>query len=351
MGAPGLQSQGGNSGWRLGSQREDVGVELSIISVNWNSRDFLRDCIISICETVKHLSYEMIVVDNASSEGGLDKLVQEFPGLKLVRSSKNLGFAGANNLGYEHARGDYILFLNPDTQVLGSAIQTMVSHLRSLADCGVIGCKLLNTDGSVQTSCIQTFPTIMNQLFDLELLRRVVPNLRMWGIAPLLKNSQKPVKVEVVSGACMMLKREVFRDVGLFSKEYFMYAEDLDLCYKTRQRGMSNYYISDAVVVHHGQKSSSKQGDALHNSEWAIVMRCDSVLKYCSKTKGRAYASMYRMAMAASALFRVLILAAPAALSGTAPGKSAHPKVTLAKWSSVLAWSLGLHRRPDVFRT
>lgn len=348
MDTPTLQRPLDNSAQKRGSQSNRTRIDLSIICVNWNSADFLRECIVSIYETVTDLSYEIIVVDNASPDGGADALLEEFPEIKLIHSAVNLGFAGANNLGFKYSTGSFVLFLNPDTRVLDTAIPTMLHRIQSLPDGGVIGCKLLNTDLSIQTSCIQTFPTILNQLLDLDFLRRLTPSLRMWGTAPLFQNPTKPVEVEVVSGACMMLRREVFSDIGLFSTDYFMYAEDLDLCYKAHQRGFSNYYIPDATIVHHGQKSSGKQGNRVRSVEWAIVMRCDSVLRFCVRNRGKFYASLYRMTMAVSASLRVLTVAVPALISRTMDAKSSHRGLTLAKWSAVLAWSLGLRKRPIV---
>lgn len=333
---------GRNPAGKAAPQPVRPGVELSIICVNWNSAEYLKECIQSIRENLDGLSHEIIVVDNASPEGGIDALEEEFPEIRLIRSAKNLGFAGANNLGFEHAEGSLILFLNPDTHILGPAIQIMAAHLRAVPDAGVVGCRLLNTDRSVQTSCIQTFPTIWNQLLDLDLLRRLMPNLRMWGTAPLFQNPEGPVKVEVISGACMMLHREVFEAIGRFTTEYFMYAEDLDLCYKSWQKGFSNYYIPNASVIHHGQKSSSKLGGSRQSVQWAMEMRCNSVHMFCARNRGQLYASVYRMAMAFSASARALLLAAPAALARLSAGKDSHRELALAKWSAALGWSLGL---------
>ena len=138
-------------------------VALSIVIVNWKSADFLRKCLQSIFANASDMSLEVIVVDNASFDGSAELVEREFPGVHFVQSKENLGFAGANNLGVRSAKGRNLLFLNPDTEVIGTALERMSSFLDATPDAGAVGCKLLNTDGTVQTSCIQPFPTILNQ--------------------------------------------------------------------------------------------------------------------------------------------------------------------------------------------
>jgi N-acetylglucosaminyl-diphospho-decaprenol L-rhamnosyltransferase len=155
-------------------------MKLSIIIVNWNSLGYLRKCLTSVYEHVRDLSCEIIVVDNASPEPGIEALNADFPHVLVIKSDVNLGFAGANNLGFSRSSGEYVLFLNPDTEIIDNAFKIMLDESFSLPDSGVIGCKLLNTDLSVQTSCIQTFPTIPNQLLDYEYLRLRWPSCSFW---------------------------------------------------------------------------------------------------------------------------------------------------------------------------
>src|SRR5579884_2431156 len=179
--------------------------ELSIIVVNWNSVAYLRECLRSIQSTLLNLPYEILVVDNGSSSDEARIVEAEFSAAKCLRSEKNLGFARANNWAVEHAAGEFLLFLNPDTKVLGSAIVTMMKELKTAPTASAIGCKLLNSDGSVQTSCIQRFPTISNQLLDIEALRSRFPHWQVWGTEPLFSAPATAVDVEVVSGACLMV--------------------------------------------------------------------------------------------------------------------------------------------------
>jgi GT2 family glycosyltransferase len=309
-------------------------VDVSIVYVNWNSVDYLRDSIASIYEHTHEIAFEIIIVDNASPTGDVDCLKNEFPDILVFKSSKNLGFAGANNLGFGLATGDHILFLNPDTRLISPAIATMSRHLQALPKAGIVGCKLLNRDLSVQTSCIQTFPTILNQILDIELLRNRFPNVWLWAIGPLFSNATKPVAVEVISGACLMIKRDVFETTGRFSEEYFMYAEDLDLCYKVTRSGYMNYYLGDATLMHYGGGSSSPKS--------ATTMKWKSILRFCEKWHGWLYSLMFRMAMACAATLRLSVIGLMSLFGNSLGGRAAR-RYLFTKWGTVLRTVLTLN--------
>jgi GT2 family glycosyltransferase len=315
-------------------------VELSIIFVNWNSWDQLRESLHSVFATVLRIEYEVIVVDNASSADDVPKIQAEFRGVKLIASMKNLGFAGANNLGVEHSQGNYLLFLNPDTRILGNAIAGMLEAMKAVGGAGIIGCKLLNSDGSVQTSCVQRFPTIWNQVLDTEYLRRRWPNWKFWGIAPLFNAVPQPVEVEVVSGACLLIDRDSFHQAGGFSREYFMYAEDVDLCYQVRKLGRKAHYTGSASVFHHGGGTSRERcGKA-----WVAIMQRQAILGFCRRTRGPAYAEIFRLAMACNAALRLVVLAIVLPFGKLVADKR-FLNSTPEKWFGVLKWALGLDRR------
>lgn len=310
-------------------------ADVSIICVNWNSLAYLRECLTSIYQHTSGIRCEIIVVDNASPEGGVDVLKAEFPEITIVKSDKNLGFAGANNLGFRHSSGSYVLLLNPDTRLVGPAINILLERMKSLPDAGIVGCKLLNTDLSVQTASVQKFPTLLNQLANIEFFRTRWPGCPVWDISPLFRNSEGPVKVEVIPGACMLLKREVFERAGLFTEDYFMYAEDIDLNYKVKHLGLSSYYVGAAQIVHHGGTSSSRQPV----SHWSILMKHRAMLKYYRKIGGPVYGVLYRITMGVSALVHLMLLAAVFPFSDKEIVRSKS-----AKWNTVLRWSLGLEQ-------
>ncbi len=311
--------------------------ELSIVCVNWNSVGYLRECIASIYAQTHGIDFEIIVVDNASPEGNVETLQQWFPDIRIIKSPVNLGFSKANNLGYKSSAGKYLLFLNPDTRLAGPAINVLMDQVRAMPDAGIVGCKLLNTDLSVQTQSIQRFPTILNQLFDIEYLRLRWPACRLWEIGALFSNSDEPVCVEVIPGACMLLRREVFEAAGGFSEEYFMYAEDIDLNYKVSRLGLNSYYVGQAALIHHGGKSSEQRGV----NQWATVMKFRAMRIFYRKTRGRLYAEMYRAAMGCAALVRLAVLMLLFPFAGLVRKRE---KIVAAsgKWGAILRWAAGV---------
>lgn len=313
--------------------------ELSIIIVNWNSLDYLRQCLGSIYDSAGEVGFEIIVVDNGSSQDESVTIRNEFPQVITIRSEENLGFARANNLGFEHASGQYLLFLNPDTKLVGLAVDTILNVLKSNPEVGIVGCRLLNSDGSLQASCIQRYPTILNQMLDLEFLRLHWPHWKVWGIAPLYSNAKQLVDVEVISGACLMIRRDAFERAGNFNEQYFMYAEDVDLCYKIRKEGWRVCYSGEATVVHHGGGASKWQ----KGNNWVAIMQRQAILKFCRNSHGRLYAAVFRAATALNAMFRLLILAILSPFRQRAAERQLVHS-SLGKWLSVLKWAIGMNR-------
>jgi len=311
-------------------------VQLSIIYVNWNSLDYLRESIASVHQFTHATQFEIIVVDNASPEGGIDLISQAFPQVIVIKSPRNLGFAGANNLGFAHSTGEYILLLNPDTQLFEPSIDIMMDRARKLPNAGIIGCKLLNTDRSVQLTSIQSFPNLVNQVLDAEILLTKFPNSRLWGTGPLFEEGVDTLPVQVITGACMLMRREVFEQVGRYSEDYFMYAEDLDLNHKVAKRGLTNYYVGATSLVHYGGRSSSRQCV----SHWATVMKYKAMVLYFRKTHGRIYEWLYRTAIAASAMLRIMLLLLMRPFANVLWDKNSL-SFSSAKWKAVLKWALG----------
>ena len=258
----------------------------------------------SIVDNTSGLSYEIIVVDNASYDG-CDLVVSKYHGVAhLVQSEKNMGFARANNLGYHHASGQALLFLNPDTVILGNALKEMHQSLMALENAGGLGCKVLNSDGTIQTSCIQAFPTIINQILDVDFLRNLFPKSGLWGMRPLFESCDNPVEVEVIAGSCLMVQREVFEKAGFFSEEYFMYAEDLDLCYKMREIGYRNYYTGVTSIVHYGGESTKSTGKSFFSS---VLMR-ESVKIFLRKSRGNIYSLFFVFSVQLTSLMRIFLI-------------------------------------------
>ncbi|MBW1929143.1 MAG: glycosyltransferase family 2 protein [Deltaproteobacteria bacterium] len=313
-------------------------LELSIIIVNWNSADYVLKCIQTIKEQTLDTDYEIIVVDNASFDGCRDRLSDLHPDVIFIQSQYNLGFARGNNLGAKYASGSVLLFLNPDTEVRNNAIDRLFRCIQSLPDSGALGGKLLNSDGSIQTSCVQPFPTILNQLLDAEIFRHWFPHSKLWGNRAIFENVNGPVEVEVISGACLMIKHEVFDIINAFSTDYFMYSEDLDLCFKTQKVGLRNYYCGEAVIIHHGGGSSRRS-----INKFSAVMMCESVSRFLRKWRGSSYANSYRCAMTMSATLRLTFLLLMSARYLDRRKRETF-RNAITKWFAILRWSIGLEK-------
>jgi len=321
-------------------------MDLSIVIVNWKSAVFLADCLTSIYAAQPHISFEIVVIDNASFDGCDRILSQQFPAVQFLQSTINAGFAGANNLAFSHSSGATVCFLNPDTVIRGAALQILYDALNGIPDAGAVGALLFNGDGSLQTSCVLPFPTVLNQVFDIAWLRQRFPRAGLFGSAAIFAKAKLPQTVEAVSGACIMIRRKTFVEVGMFSTGYFMYAEDIDLCRKVRMAGHKVYLINAAEIVHFGGGSSNHQKDRLFS---ALNIR-ESNYRLLRKFCGQGYARLYRLSLGVSALMRLaglLLCLPPAVIAGRGRGIVDISQ----RWWYLLAWAVGSKRVSHSFST
>jgi N-acetylglucosaminyl-diphospho-decaprenol L-rhamnosyltransferase len=321
-------------------------VDLSIIIVNWNSVGCVRACLNSIRSMRHGLNLEVIVIDNASYDGCSDMVTCEFPEVRFIQSGTNMGFGAANNRGFMSSSGELVLFLNPDTEVSDRAIQRLVEVLQATSDAGIVGAKLLNSDGTVQTSCIQRFPTILNLLLDSDCLRTLMPRWSLWGVRPLLDKPDAAVEVDAISGACQMVRRDVFLQAQMYNTSYFMYVEDVDLCFKTKSLGLRNLYVPDATVVHHGSKSGEG-----HIESWrsAIMMR-EAWKRYFEQHRGASYARSFTVAVGIQAAVRLGLISV-ASLYGETLGRGQSFTNVRQKWIAIFRWALGREAWVSQLRT
>jgi hypothetical protein len=233
--------------------------ELSVCIVNWNTRQDLEQAIASVLTSEAGLSLEVIVLDNASTDGSAEMVRERFPGVTLLRSGENVGFARGYNRAIGAARSRHVLALNPDTVVCPGALGRLVSFMDAQPDAGAAGPRLLNSDGSLQYSC-RHFPTPMAAILRNTFLGRLRPrnhHTRSYLMADWDHGTAQPV--DWVSGAALCLRREAWEQVGGFDEGFFMYAEDMDWCLRAQQSGWKVYYVPDAVIVHHIGRSSDQR--------------------------------------------------------------------------------------------
>ena len=249
----------------------DQPVDLSVIIVNWNARDRLAECLASIEQQAGGLSPETWVVDNGSTDGSAELVERRFPCVKLLVNQENLGYARANNQALRRAQGRYLLLLNPDTVILDDALTAMIDFLEVHSDVGAVGCRLVNPDGSLQTSSY-SFPTLftilvsaygLKRVLPLKLLRRTFPGQALGGHFGQLSRHDQVRSVDFVTGACMMVRREAMEHVGLLDENFFLYAEEIDWCRRIKGAGWGVYFTPQGQVIHHIGQSSRQSGEAL----------------------------------------------------------------------------------------
>ena len=265
----------------------EIPLDLSVIIVSWNVRDLLRDCLHSICE-YPSLSLETIVIDNASGDGSAAMVAEEFPGVHLIANAGNAGFTVANNQGLELSRGRYVLFLNPDTRVIGDALATMVAYMDAHEAVGALGPQLRYGDGSLQSSR-RRFPGLATALFESTPLAWHWPEARNpWARRYHMDDVPVPLaggqdgeaqEVDWVVGAALLARRAVIDRIGGFDEGYFMYSEELDWCRRAKQAGWQIVYLPPALIVHYEGKSSEQSVAARHIRFHASRVRY--FRKYC----------------------------------------------------------------------
>lgn len=221
---------------------------LSIIIINHNTKALCRDCIESIKKSTHSLDYEVVVVDNSDKKEELFACEEGF--VKIIRCENN-GFGHACNRGVEAAAGDYVLMLNSDTVVHDGALEKCVSYLEQNPDTGAVGAKLLLSDGTMDHGCRRGFPTPSASFYYMLGFDKRHPENKKYGAYRLAYLSEdETAEVDVVSGAFLMLKKSLYSELGGFDEAFFMYGEDIDLCYRIKEKGKKVVFYPEATVLH-----------------------------------------------------------------------------------------------------
>ena len=228
-------------------------LDLSIIVLSWNTRQMLVDCLSSVQATVANLACEVVVVDNGSTDGSQAMLLRHFPDVHLIQNDENVGFARANNQAMTASQGRYMLLFNSDAIATPGAIQSLLDLARTQPRAGIVGAQLVNRDGSFQASHT-SFPTLWQEFLMLTGLGRLFYG--QWYPSHSPEEEKGPQTVDYVEGACLLVRREAFEDVGGLDESYFMYAEEVDWCHTMRERGWQVWYQPEAKVIHLGGGSS-----------------------------------------------------------------------------------------------
>lgn len=240
---------------------KDAGVKImdvSVIIVNWNTSGLLAQCLWSVQAEFLSASHEIIVVDNASTDGSCEMVRRDFPDVRLIANTENRGFAAANNQGLAVARGRYVLLLNSDTIVLDRAIEKTIDFADRNPDAAVVGCRVLNPDRSLQFTCFM-FPSLLNWFLYATYLYQLFPQNRFFGRERMTwwaRNDERDV--DVVTGCYMLVRREAIEQVGVLDERFFMYAEETDWCLRFVADGWKNRFTPSAEIIHIGGASAPK---------------------------------------------------------------------------------------------
>ena len=270
---------------------------LSIIIVSWNTRQDLLRCLDSILAAPPACPFEILVFDNASTDGSAEAVAASYPTVRLEVNPQNLGFGRANNRAVLRAKGRFWLLLNPDTIVHSGAIDALVSYLDRQPGVAAVGPRLVNSDGSLQRS-IERLPTLYNEWWRLLHLDRLYP---MSQYPQSTLNSRQPQRVEVLSGACLLMRREAVETRGLFDEEYFMYSEEIDLCDRLHRDGWELHWVPEAVVTHLGGQSTRQVAAPM------FIELYRNKVKFFRKRRGLVSAWFYKLILLQAALARYVL--------------------------------------------
>jgi N-acetylglucosaminyl-diphospho-decaprenol L-rhamnosyltransferase len=247
-------------------------LDLSIVIVNWNTKDLLRGCLASVYDSEGDFAFDTVVVDNCSGDGSAAMVSEEFPQVRLIESEINGGYAYANNQGLRCFQARYYLLLNPDTVLPPDALRKMLEFMDAHPEVGIAGPKLVMASGELDMACRRSFPTPENSFYKLFGLGRLFPESKRFGQYNLTYLDPDVVaEVDSVVGAFMMVRREVVEEVGSLDERYFMYAEDLDWAFRAKRAGWKVYYYPEVTVLHYKRQSSQQNKDKADYEFWRAM--------------------------------------------------------------------------------
>lgn len=278
-------------------------MQLSIIIVNWNTRDFLVECLFSISQAIPAATarIEVFVVDNGSTDGSQSLVKEQFPWVKLIANSENIGFARANNQALRQASGEYLLLLNSDTVVHAGALDNLIIAIETQPKAGAAGPKVLNPDGTLQ-ACYGSLPSVFSEIigpYAFDALTKPWGRIGAYWQHQAVSDNEVRV-VERVSFACTLIRREALTKVGLLDERFVFYSEDYDWFHRLRRAGWQAIYCPQAVITHHWGGSSKMR------SEWAERQLYRSKRLYYRKHNGSLGEWVLRCGLSARFLGKVL---------------------------------------------
>ena len=277
-------------------------LDVSILLTNWNVRDLMKDAILSVYRQTKDITYEVIVVDDGSTDGSVEMLRKDFPDVRLLVNEKNVGFSKANNLGVTIARGKYILLLNTDTLLVNNPVKVLFDFLETHPEAGVCGAWLKGRDMSSQVS-YGNFPSFHQAVVDALFLNDLFPRAGLPNIGTYpLESSTKPIEVDYVTGAAILIRKEIIDRIGLFDEWFRAYCEETDFCYRVKHVvNRKVYFVPDAHVIHLVGLSYSKV------RKYQLQLMYSSFNKFLTKHHGSVYSFCTRLLYAWRQFLKLLV--------------------------------------------
>jgi len=258
-------------------QHEKMRVDISVVIVNWNTRDLLLRCLRSIYATVREIPFEVWVVDNASSDGSVEAARMEYPNIDVIQNEQNLGFAAANNAAFSRMKGRYALLLNTDTLLTDGAAKALYDFMEANPRAGLACGQLLNLDRSKQNS-VANFPCLLSLLSNETVLRILFPR----RFPSKRQKYLQPIEIESCIGACMMARKQAMDEVGFFDERYFFFFEETDWAFSMKKAGWQVYFVPTAKVFH-------AQGQSVGHGIGSRIIFYRSRYAYFKKWRPRAY--------------------------------------------------------------
>lgn len=251
-------------------------MKLSIIIVNYNVTQLLRNCLLSIQKYIEKVECEVIVIDNASTDSSWGDLIPEFPDVQFISSKNNGGFSKANNQAIQEAKGEYLLLLNPDTELEGFYMKELLDFADAKPEFGCLGVRMHDAEGNFLPESKRSVPDMFNSF------EKLFTNLKKNNSKSYYRNDigeEEIAEVDVITGAFLLVKKEVYKNIGGLDESYFMYGEDIDLCYTLLRKGYKNYYYGKVSILHHKGESTVKNDVYLKRFYGAMQIFIDKYYK------------------------------------------------------------------------
>ena len=261
---------------------------LSISIVNTNNKDLLKSCLKSIYENTAKSNFEIIVVDNCSTDGSVEMINENFPNVMIISNDTRKGYGFSNNRSFERSSGKYFLVLNEDMLVLPNALDQMLEIITKNPEIGALGCRLLNPDGTLQHSC-SYFPTLFNEIFsNLIPYHLFFPNSRFRSHMYHWDHNQDK-EVDVIKGCCILIPHDFIEKEGLFDEQFFLFSDEYDLCKRIKNAGLKVFFSPKAEIIHYGRVTVDKLNTESH------LIFLESLIKYYKKHHGSIYSFLVKI--------------------------------------------------------